>query len=231
MTQYLTPPAPRRLCGIARLAATAILVTLPLLAWAASPADTLVPGVDFIEIPDGAAFTPKPGTIEVVEVFGYTCPHCADFEPVFEQWKGQQGKDVNVVRVPAPFGGYWIRYAQAFYAAQSLDLVERTHNDMFRAIHTEHRLPIGGATPKDVAAFYTDYGVDPEKFAATMTGQPVQAKLVAARDFLMRSEVEGTPTIVVAGKYRVNGKTSADVLRITDALVSRERAALAQHSK
>lgn len=228
MTQYPTPSAPRRFTGVARLAAVALLAALPLLAWAAPAADALVPGVDFVEIADGTAFAPKPGTIEVVEVFGYTCPHCANFEPVFEQWKAQQKKDINVVRVPAPFGGYWIPYAQAFYAAQSLGLEERTHNDMFRAIHAEHRLPIGGATPKAVAAFYADYGADPEKFAAIMTGKPVQAELVAARDFLMRSQVEGTPTIVVAGKYRVNGKTSQDVLRITDALVSRERAARAK---
>ncbi|WP_228064360.1 thiol:disulfide interchange protein DsbA/DsbL [Novilysobacter avium] len=216
----------------ARVAATALLAVLPLLACAAPPAaDALVAGKDFALIADGAPFEPRPGTIEVVEVFGYTCPHCANFEPALQAWKQQQKADVNVVSVPAPFGGYWIPYAQAFYAAQSMNLVERTHSDMFRAIHEEHRLPIGGATPEVIARFYTEYGADADDFAALMTGKPVHAKLVAARDFLTRSEVEGTPTIVVAGKYRVLGKTSQDVLRITDALVNRERAALAQRKK
>lgn len=217
---------------LARVAAIALLVLLPVLAYAAPPAgEALVAGTDYAVIPDGAPFQPRPGTVEVVEVFGYTCPHCANFEPALREWKQRQKADVNVVSVPAPFGGYWIPYAQAFYAAQSLDLVERTHGDMFRAIHHEHRLPIGGATPAVIAGFYTEYGADADDFAALMTGKPVQGKLVAARDFLARSGVEGTPTIVVAGKYRVLGKTSQDVLRITDALVNRERAALAQQKK
>lgn len=216
----------------ARVATIALLAVLPLLACAAPPAaDALVAGTDYAVIADGAPFEPRPGTIEVVEVFGYTCPHCANFEPALQQWKQQQKADVNVVSVPAPFGGYWIPYAQAFYAAQAVNLVERTHSDMFRAIHDEHRLPIGGATPEVIAKFYAEYGADADDFAAAMTGKPVHGKLVAARDFLSRSEVEGTPTIVVAGKYRVLGKTSQDVLRITDALVNRERAALAERKK
>lgn len=220
-------PMPRRLSGASRIVAIAMLALLPALAWAAPPAAALVPGVDYVDIPNGAPMSPLPGKIEVVEVFGYTCPHCAAFEPVFQQWKTKQRSDVNIIPVPAPFGGYWIPYAQAFYAAQSMGLVDRTHEAMFKAIHEQHRMPIGGATPKEVAAFYANYGVDPVKFAATMTSKPIQAKLVTARDFLMRSEVDGTPSVVVAGKYRVTGKSSQDVLRITDALVSRERAALA----
>jgi thiol:disulfide interchange protein DsbA len=43
----------------------------------------------------------------------------------------------------------------------------------------------------------------------------------------VRSGIEGTPTIVVDGKWRVRGRTLADILRITDALVARERAARA----
>ncbi|WP_246606628.1 thiol:disulfide interchange protein DsbA/DsbL [Novilysobacter antarcticus] len=216
----------------ARVVATALLAVLPLLACAAPPAaDALVAGTDYAVIADGAPFEPRPGKIEVVEVFGYTCPHCASFEPALQEWKQQQKADVNVVSVPAPFGGYWIPYAQAFYAAQSMNLVERTHRDMFRAIHEERRLPVGGATPRDIAKFYAGYGVDADDFAAAMTGKPVHEKLVAARDFLSRSEVEGTPTLIVAGKYRVLGKTSEDVLRITDALVSRERSTLAQQKK
>ncbi|QOY62488.1 thiol:disulfide interchange protein DsbA/DsbL [Lysobacter sp. H21R4] len=216
----------------ARLAATVLLAVVPLLACAAPPApDALVAGTDYAVIPDGKPFETRPGKIEVVEVFGYTCPHCANFEPALQEWKQRQKPDVNVVSVPAPFGGYWIPYAQAFYAAQSMNLVERTHRDLFRAIHQEHRLPIGGATPQVIAKFYAGYGVDADDFAAAMTGKPVQEKLVAARDFLARSEVEGTPTLIVAGKYRVMGKSSDDVLRITDALVNRERAALVRQKK
>jgi thiol:disulfide interchange protein DsbA len=43
---------------------------------------------------------------------------------------------------------------------------------------------------------------------------------------MIRTQVGGTPTIVVDGKYRVTTQKSYDdVLRVTDALVARERAA------
>jgi thiol:disulfide interchange protein DsbA len=37
--------------------------------------------------------------------------------------------------------------------------------------------------------------------------------------------VEGTPTVIVDGKYRVTGKNDEDVLRITNQLIAQERAA------
>jgi thiol:disulfide interchange protein DsbA len=205
------------------------LATLPLFAAAATPAaQGLVAGVDYVDMPGGTAFAPQPGKIEVVEVFGYTCPHCAHFEPLLRAWKAKLPADVEVVAVPAPFGGYWIPYAQAFYAAQSMGLLDRTHSAMFRANHEQRRLPIGSATPARIAGFYADYGADPEKFAQAMTSPQTQAKLVQARDFLQRSGVEGTPSLIVAGKYRVLGNSAQDMLRIADALIQRERAAPAR---
>ena len=37
-----------------------------------------VEGVDYVRIEAGA-WDPRPGRIEVVEIFGYTCRHCAHF--------------------------------------------------------------------------------------------------------------------------------------------------------
>jgi thiol:disulfide interchange protein DsbA len=59
---------------------------------------------------------------------------------------------------------------------------------------------------------------------ATLNGPGVDAEMQRAYDFLERSGVEGTPTMIVAGKYRVTAPP-ADVLRIVDQLVARERAA------
>ena len=53
----------------------------------------------------------------------------------------------------------------------------------------------------------------------------VYGKLKAARSFAVNAGVRGTPNLVVNGKYLVRGSSFEDVLRITDALVARERAA------
>jgi thiol:disulfide interchange protein DsbA len=51
------------------------------------------------------------------------------------------------------------------------------------------------------------------------------AKLNRARQFLQRSGVDGTPTMVVNGKYKVTGRSLEDTLRIASQLVAMERVA------
>jgi len=185
-----------------------------------------VAGTDYLEIPGGQPFQPAAGKIEVAEAFGYTCPHCARFEPLVAAWKAKLPADVNFVAVAAPFGGYWIPYAKAYYTAEGMGLVGKTHEAMFRAVHIERTLPVQGVTDEQIGAFYAKYGADAKAFASTMSSFAVAGKLKRAEQFLVRSGVDGTPSIVVNGKYRViGGKGFEDVLRITDHLIAKERAA------
>lgn len=190
-------------------------------------ADGLVPGTDYVDIRDGAPLQPEAGKVEVAEVFGYTCPHCANFEPVLAAWKSRQSPEVKFVAVPAPFGGFWVPYAKAYYAAEELGIAEKSHAAVFKAIHVDKTLPPAPnvATNQQIARFYGGLGADPADFARRMDSAPVEQKLRRADAFITRSGVDGTPTMVVAGKYRVLGKSPEDALRIVDALVARERAA------
>jgi thiol:disulfide interchange protein DsbA len=186
-----------------------------------------IAGTDYVEIAGGQPFAPAAGKIEVVEVFGYTCPHCAQFEPIIKAWKARQPADVRVTPVAAPFGGYWMPYARAFYTAEALGLVEKTHDAMFRAVHLERSLPVQDASNEQIAAFYAKFGADPKKFANTMSSFSIDAKMKRATQFLTRSGVDSTPDLIVNGKYRVIGGNSFDDrLRITDHLVAMERAAM-----
>ena len=200
----------------------------------ATPAGPIVPptgpapvaGTDYVEIAGGQPFQPGTGKIEVVEVFGYTCPHCASFEPLVSAWKVKLPADVQFTPVAAPFGGYWVPYAKAFYTAEAMGLLGKTHEAMFRAIHVERSLPVQPVpTPEQIAGFYAKYGADPQQFISTMSSFAVDAKLKRAEQFLTRSGVDSTPTIVVDGKYRVTAKTLEDTLRVAEHLVAQERAA------
>ena len=214
--------------SLSNLVLPAVLALSALLAspvQAASPTGP-VAGVDYVEIAGGEPFVTSPGKIEVVEVFGYTCIHCAHFEPLVDAWQAKLPADVVFRPVPAPFGGYWIPYARAFHAAQEQDLVGRTHAQVFRALHEDHSLPIANATTAEITAFYAAHGADPKRFAADMDSPTTDAKLQRARDFMRSSGVEGTPTLIVNGRYRVLGKSFQQSLEIADALVARERARL-----
>lgn len=221
----------RRLPLLPLLALSALLAALPIHgAMAATPAAKVdaapVAGVDYEVIEGGTAYQPTAGKVEVAEIFGYTCPHCAHFEPAFSAWKARQPKDVSVVMVAAPFGGHWMPYARAFYTAQRLGVAAKTHAAMFHALHEQGSLPLGNATAEEIATFYAGRGVDTARFLAAFNGPDVAADLRRAYDFIGRSGVDGTPALVVNGKYRViGGQTYADRLRIVDKLVAQERAA------
>lgn len=203
-----------------------LALLIPFAGLAAAPAATSavpVEGTDYEVIPNGAPFEPVAGRIEVVEVFGYTCPHCAHFEPDVQAWKAKLPKDVKFTPIAAPFGSYWTPYARSYYAAKSLGIADRSHEAVFRALHEEGTLP-RNPTDDELAGFYAQFGVQPARFVAALNSPAVEAAMERAYAFIERSGVEGTPTVVVAGKYRVIAK-QADVLRVVDQLVARERAA------
>ncbi len=199
-----------------------LFLLLPVCALAADP----VAGVDYVEMPEGKPFAPVRGKVEVAEVFSYSCIHCFHFQAQISDWARRQPAHVNFVHVPAAFGSYWTTYARAYFAAESLGLLGRTHDAVYRAVHVSGELPIQGITNARIATFYGTLGADPKLFAAAMQGRPVEDKLKRARDFSVDAGVEGTPTLVVAGKYRVTARTLDDAWRTIDFLVTRERAAV-----
>ena len=187
----------------------------------------LVEGRDYVKIPNGQPFEPGDGKIEVVEIFGYVCPACANFQPLVSAWKSRLPADVRFTYVPALFGGTWDDYARAFYAAESMGLVDRTHEAMYQAIHIDRTLKgeRGRDSVEDIAAFYGKYGVDPKQFASTMSSFAVNAKAARAKQFAMRSQISGTPSLVIDGKYLVKGTSYENMLQIADELIAMERAA------
>lgn len=184
-----------------------------------------VVGVDYEEIPGGQAFDPVPGKIEVAEIFSYTCPHCAQFEPLLLDWRKKQTADVKFTPIAGPFGGNPIPFQKAFYAAQTLGLVDKTHEAMFRAVHIDQTINYQSVTDEQLGAFYAKYGVKAADFIGTMNSFAINAKGKRAEQFMQRSGVDASPSLVVNGKYKVKGKGFEDMLRITDHLVARERSA------
>lgn len=206
-----------------RLAALVLLIAVAPLA-AAAPY-TPVQGEDYEVIDGGKPFQPVPGTVEVAEVFGYLCPHCAHFEPAIEAWAATLPKQARFVPVPAEFRDDWVPYARAYFAAQALGVAQRSHGAMFVAIHDEQLLPMSDAAPEEIATFYQRYGIAPARFLAAYRAPTVDAQLKRAREFAVRSGIEGTPTLVVAGRYRITADSRDKQLATARWLVDRELAA------
>ena len=185
---------------------------------AAAKAPPLVAGTDYVEIANGQPFDTTDGRIEVAEVFGYVCPFCAAVAPTVSAMKAGFPADVHVVYVPAAFGAMWDNYAKAYYTAEAMGLVDKTHDAMFRAIHVDKTLKgeRGMDTPEEIAAFYGAYGADPKQFVSSMQSFAVAAKTNHAKQFIVNAFANGdtpsTPTFIVNGKYLVLGNSFESML-------------------
>ena len=76
-----------------------------------------------------------------------------------------------------------------------------------------------------IAPFYAQYGVDAKRFADTFNSFGVDAKINRAKQFAVKTRIEGTPAIVVNGKYTVpvDQQGFGKMLNTVDWLVAKER--------
>lgn len=197
-----------------------LLALLPLAAGAAQPSP--VAGVEYVEIEGGQPYRPLAGKIEVAEVFAYWCHHCADFQPKIDAWRRTLPANVRVNYVPLPSGPD-DALARAYLAAETIGVLGKTHNATFRAIHAESTLP-KNATAAEIGALYARLGVNAARFKAATQGSSMAGQVQRAREFALRSGVEGTPTLIVNGRYRVRGRSLDDNLRIAGQLIALLRA-------
>lgn len=175
--------------------------------------------------------TPQPtnvpaGKVEVMEVFSYACPACAMFQPTINKWRATMPANVVFTPLAAAWNPNWEMVARAYYASEAMGIKDRTHEAFFKAIHVD-RIPLGSLD--DIAKWYaTTGGVKQADFLQAMKSTGVNAKIARAKQLVPRLGVAATPTMVVAGKYRVlNDKvTSPDqIFEIVNFLVAREAAA------
>lgn len=133
------------------------------------------------------------GAVEVVEVFSYGCPHCAEFAPYMDKLHNELPGGAEVRYMPALFSAEWMPYAQAFYAAQQLGVLKQTHDKVFQAM-LEH-YPLNSLS--DLADFYARQGVDKGKFMAAATSTKTTQQMAADQRTEMGWGIDATPTLVV----------------------------------
>lgn len=161
--------------------------------------------------------------IEVIEVFSYLCGACAQLQPHVETWKKKLPATVSFNYMPATWSAPWEQVGRAFYAAQALGVLDKTHGAFFQAIHAE-RQPMNDA--QAIANWYAkNGGVSAADFTAAMQSSGVNIKVARTRTQVPRYGVESTPTLVIAGKYRLTGLSAGgwdNALELTDMLIAQE---------
>lgn len=196
----------------------------------ATPATSWVEGTHYFLI-DPPQPTASGKKVEVLEVFSYACPHCAHFQPYAEQLKQSLPDGAVFGYMPAVFNASWEPYARAYYTAESLGVVDQTHQALFDALHRDH-LPM--RTIEDLSSFYAEHGVDKAKFIAASGSFEVESKLSRAQQIVKADGVDGTPSIVIDGKYRATGQSAGgypQLIELVDWLVKKELDAKSKPAK
>jgi len=169
--------------------------------------------------------------IEVLEVFSYACPACNAFQPFVNKTKASLPKNAEMRYLPAAFRADedWPAFQRAFFAADALGLVDKTHDAMFDAVWKEGSLKINDPvtrrlvspmpTIEDIGKFYAKYGVTAEDFVGTANSFAVNTKMKRADAQIKAYGVDSTPTIIVNGKWRVTGVSAGGMDKVP-ALVS-----------
>src|SRR5689334_12399246 len=163
----------------------------------------------------------NPAKIEVMEVFAYSCPHCYKFEPELSAWRKKLPADVEFVRSPHTLGqpAGAVRN-KAFFAAQTLGVIDQFHPALFAAIHAEGKAM---ATPEEIRAlFVKSTGIKGEEFDGVFSGFAADAGFRRGEMAIQAMGITSVPTLVVNGQYMVSpssGGGFAGMLAVTDFLV------------
>jgi thiol:disulfide interchange protein DsbA len=169
--------------------------------------------------------TRDPSKVEVVEVFSYGCIHCKNFQGAVDAWREGIPEHVDFYRLPATFNPTWEALAQLFYTAEALGVTERVHGPAFQAIHDRGV----NLTDVDLMAelFEREAGVTPEQFRQVFNSFSVRSRVQQAHARGVTYRLSGTPTIIVDGMYRVDGRMAggnAEMLDVVNYLVAQRHA-------
>lgn len=168
--------------------------------------------------------------IEVVEFFGYFCPHCYALEPLMADWVKKQGENIVFKRVHVNFHGL-VTQQKLYYTLEALGKIDEYQIKAFNAYHVDrNRLQ----TDAEVMDFVGKSGLDKQKFSDVYNSFSIQSKLARAAQMMEAYRIEFVPMIAIDGRY-VTAPTMAvagvgrvseqaqnlAVLQVMDALIAK----------
>jgi len=184
---------------------------------------TFKEGSDYLKLSRPAPVDAPADKVEVIEFFWYSCPHCNAFEPAFDAWAKKQPAHVVVKRAPVAFQDSFVPQQRLYYALEAMGKVEELHRKVFHAIHTERQRL---ATQDQIADWVAKQGVDRSKFLEAYNAFGVAGKARRATQLQDAYQVDGVPSLGIAGKYFTSGSLAQTLPRsllVADHLIAQAR--------
>ncbi len=158
--------------------------------------------------------------IEVMEFFFYGCSHCFHLHPALSAWDKKKPSDVEVVYVPTIFNPNWEPMANTYYALEMMGQQKNLDDALYHAWNDEVML----TDADQIADFVAKHGVDRQKFLDLYRSFSVQSKVTRSKQMVLAYHIQGTPTLVVDGKYAVINKVRPeDTIASLEAVIAMAR--------
>ena len=169
--------------------------------------------LDYREIPQQPIETGD--KIEVIDFFFYGCQYCNDLLPRLERWRRGMPADVVMRHIPVVRHDSWVPLAKTYFTLEAMGEVERLHPAVFHSYHVED---LYMSQEKVIAEWAGKQGLDREKFMSIYRSDETRQKVERARRQTMEYDIQGTPSLVVDGRFLTDG-ASAKTIEILDRMV------------
>lgn len=222
---------------------TLALTSLTLLALAAcsKQAETSVPA-DSVQSSSSAPAAPAPapltegvnytvlstpipqqqaGKVEVLEFFGYFCPHCAHLEPVLSEHIKTFKDDTYMRREHVVWGDEMKPLARLAAAVEMAGESDKANSHIFDAMVNQKINLADTDTLKKWLSEQTAF--DGKKVLAAFEASESQARAAQMEELTNKFQISGTPTVIVGGKYQVEFKDWQSGMTTIDQLVDKVR--------
>ena len=144
------------------------------------------------------------GKVEVLEFFGYFCPHCAHLEPVLSKHV-KTFKDDTYLRTEHVVWGDEMKPLARLAAAVDMavaDTKDIANSHIFDAMVNQKVKLQDHETLKKWLAEQTAF--DGKKVLAAYESPESQTRADKMAELTNTYKIDGTPTVIVGGKYKVN---------------------------
>jgi thiol:disulfide interchange protein DsbA len=146
--------------------------------------------------------------IEVIDFFFYGCPFCNEMRPMLERWRKALPADVVFRRTPAVRRDTWAPLARTYYTLEALGEVERLHEEVYKGYHDEE---LSMSQPDVMANWAQRHGIDRTRWLEVYQSDDITRKVEQAKRMTQDYDIQGTPSLVIDGRYLVSSGMTDDV--------------------
>lgn len=121
----------------------------------------------------------------------------------------------------------WAPHARIYYTLEALGEVERLHQQVYHGYHVDK---LYMSKPEVMADWAVKNGIDHQKWLDAYSSPEVDRKVLRAKELTRLYNVQGTPSLVVDGRYLTSSNMVETVPGIIPVLNDLIRLARQRHS-